>query len=295
MPTKKRKPAVRKPKADAQAVPQAERVCAVYQTTVDSASQGRLAFALRSLLRNTSPDVDVVVMCDSPLRDAKQLLAADIKGRVYREVYDMSSYLADVGIVPPKTWNRRWPFVAMYRLGVPIHPAFDQYGRVLYCDTDTLVRGEGVRDLLAADLSGCEVRGAADVGWQQGRIPQLYKSLNPEYAARLRSVLGCDNMVRAYVNSGVILWNLNEIRKDLPWYRERLAMYWDEERRGKFGFPDQDFINAMMRVRADLSTRFNMIAGSFGNEDVVRHYVGGRYDEQMRDAFAAGLLLDARK
>ena len=51
MPTKKRKPAVRKPKADAQAVPQAERACAVYQTTVDSASQGRLAFALRSLLR----------------------------------------------------------------------------------------------------------------------------------------------------------------------------------------------------------------------------------------------------
>ena len=267
------------------------RVCAAYYVNNDIGSQARLALAIRSLLRHTDDSLDVVVLCDSYLPAVRAAIADDLGSRKYTEVYDMEETLGDLGIYA-RDWHRgNWPFGAIYRLGVPLHRAFSHYDRILWMDLDVLVSSDRVRELLALDLSGCEIRAATDVSWLQDRMPALYESMGPEYAERLKSVMGTDALARHYINSGVLLWNLPEIRKDLEWYRERLKMFWDLSKQGKFGYIDQDFINAMMRVRADLASCFNSIYTTGQHvKGVLTHYVGGQYKEFLGAALEEGIL-----
>ena len=272
------------------------KACALYYVNGDIPSQARLVLALRGLLRHTPADLDIVVACESYLDGVRRAIADDLGDRKYTEIYDMEDALAELGITSAGWRYGNWPFGVIFRLGIPLHPAFAGYDRVLSLDLDVIVSSDSAKDLAYADLTGCEARGAPDVSWLQGRVPDLYsKAIKPEYAERLKSVLGTDMLVRPYVNSGVLLWNIPEIRKDLDWYKERLTMYWEGMCQGKYGYPQQDFINSMMRVRADLSRRFNTIytTGQHEKGDLT-HYVGAQYGEFLASAFTSGLL-ESRK
>lgn len=267
------------------------RACAAYYVNSDSGSQARLVLAIRSLIMNTDDDLDIVVLCDAHLSRVREAIADILGSRRYIEVYDMDETLASVGMLA-KDWHRgTWPFGVVYRLGIPMHKAFAEYSRVLWLDLDVLVTSPRAKDLVSADLSGCEIRAATDVSWLQGRVPGLYNELGPDFAGRVMSVIGTDALVRRYVNAGVLLWNLEEIRKDLPWYKERLSMFWGMIKAGKFGYNDQDFVNSMMRVRADLASRFNSIYTTGQHEcGALTHYVGGQYKEFIGAALEAGVI-----
>ena len=268
------------------------KACAVYYVNDNPIGQSRLVLSIRSLARHTPADLDIVVMCDSKLDAVQEALSGYLCGHRYRELHTAGECLKEQGITD-KGWNRIWPFGVLYRLVLPLHPFFQEYDRVLYMDVDVLVSSDNAASLLTADLSRCEIRAAPDVPWLQNRIREVYENdILPENVKRLRRVLGDDMIVRPYVNAGVLLWNLPEIRKDLQWYKDRLAMFWEAECRGKFGYLDQDFINTMMVTRADLSPRMNTIViPNNGARGDLTHYVGAQCKEMIADAFSQGLFM----
>lgn len=271
------------------------RLAVVHITDGNPDDVQRLVWSLRSISRYSLYEFDsfVVTPSGADVRDVADRAPQALRHGAVRYVRDIDKTLASVGITPGN-WNRAWPFVVLYRLGIPLHPAFAQYDRVLYLDTDTLAMSNRVDRFLSADLAGYEIGGVVDtVQEEHDRIRNaLDNDLRPEFAAKVRARYGDVLRFRSYVNAGVLLWNLPEIRKDLPWYRERLAMFWDAERRGKFGFLDQDFINAMMSVNPTFSMVYNWFTKS-GVETgacVIRHYCARQYSRMAKKAEEMGIL-----
>ena len=184
--------------------------------------------------------------------------------------------------------------VAVCCVATARHTAFSQYDRVLYLDTDTLVGSADVDWFMSADLCGVEVGGVIDtVQEEHNRVRNvLDNDLPVEHAEALFAKYGQSLFQRAYVNAGVLLWNLTETRKNMSWYKERIGMFWEAECRGKFGFLDQDFINVMMSTRADFSMVFNWfnLCGRDNQRYVIKHYCGHRYSEMEADARKAELV-----
>ena len=83
-----------------------------------------------------------------------------------------------------------------------------------------------------------------------------------------------------------------EIRKDIPWYKERLRMFWEAECRGRFGFLDQDFVNSMMSVDTGFSMIYNWFTRFNVEPDhcVIRHYCGRQYAKMRDTAMSVGLV-----
>jgi len=271
----------------------AGRACVVYITDGRPDDQCRMVWSLRSLLRSAPSGYDVFVLSDAPVDGVRLSLSRDIGDVGFTHVSDMYPVLQDAGL-SRAGWNRQWPFEVLYRLGIPLHPVFAEYDRALYLDTDTVVLSDRVADFMQADLSGFEVGGVPDTAQEaHGRISAvLYDDLPAEHAERLVADHGQALFTRSYVNAGVLLFNLREIRRALPWYRERLSMFWAAECRGKMGFLDQDFVNVMMRVRSDFSLVFNWfnVCGSEADSCVIRHFCARRYADMARCALERGLL-----
>ena len=248
------------------------RTCVVYATNGNVDDVSRLVWSLRSLVRYASTAFDVVVLSNVPVADSR--VAGSCGSHSYHNVVDMYSVLQGAGMFRER-WNRPWPFEVLYRLGIPLSPWAGEYSRVLYLDTDTLVLSSKVDRLICADLSGFEAGAVYDIdGDCYSRIDNILRlDLLPSQSAEVIAHVGPSLLTRAYVNAGVLLMNLDEIRANLGWYRRRLGMFWAAECRCKFEYLDQDFVNAMMKVRTDFSTMFNWQRGGYPAGCVVRHYI----------------------
>ena len=265
------------------------RTCVVYVTDGNPDDAARLLWSLRSLVRHSSSAFDVAVLSNCPVGGVQ--VTSSCAGHAYFNVTDMYDTLCGVGMFRDR-WNRRWPFEVLYRLGIPLSPRFSEYGRVLYLDTDTLALSPKVDRLLGADLRGFEAGGVYDIdGDCYGRIDRLLSSdLGQPHASEVLAWVGPSLLTRAYINAGVLLLNLDEIRGQMPWYRRRLEMFWEAECRCKFEYLDQDFVNSMMRVRTDFSTMFNWQRGGYPSDCVVRHYIKDQKADMQARAREDGLV-----
>ena len=270
--------------------PATGRTCVVYSTDGNADDVSRLAMSARSLMARTSLDFDLVVLSDSEIPEERVLGRPGVV--TYRNVLDMRDVLAGVGMRPEHWIGRKWSFATLYRLGVPLHPGLAEYRRMLYFDTDTLVLSGEVDSLIEADLSGFEVGCVYDIdGDCYSRIKGLlYDDTKPEYVGALLADLGPGIHTRAYVNAGVLLMDLDTVRGRKDWYVKRLGMYWEASCRGRFQYVDQDFINAMMRVRADFNTMFNWQRGGYPDGCVIRHYIVDQKSEMYARAREEGLV-----
>jgi len=270
-----------------------DRKCVVYITDGNNDDQCRLVWSLRSMLHHAPSGYDVFVLSDADIGVVTSSVSRSLGDMSLTHVNDMYKVLCDAGL-SRDGWNRRWPFEVLYRLGIPLHPAFEQYDRALYLDTDTVVSSDRVVDFLESDLSGFEVGGVPDTAQEaHNRIASvMYDDLAPEHAERIVAAHGHSFFTRSYVNAGVLLFNLREIRKSIKWYRERLSMFWAAECRGRFGFLDQDFVNVMMKVKSDFSLVFNWfnVCGYEADACVIRHFCAKRYADMARYAAERGFL-----
>lgn len=117
-------------------------------------------------------------------------------------------------------YNPEWPISVNYRLLIPFLCPSDD--RMIYLDSDTIVR-TSLSGLWKIPLEGM-IAGVADTGFDHaGRLAGQGLSLSDPY-----------------INSGVLLWNLEKIRAD---YSERLNAV--AKRVPSPEFPDQDWINLM--------------------------------------------------
>lgn len=185
--------------------------------------------------------------------------------------------LDSVGFFPDR-WDRHWPYATLYRLVMPLLPELSKYDRVIYLDTDTLVRSEEAKILSTMSIGKYEILGARDNAdfWDRNNVAM--REVPSHAAVVLREHIWDKNGVqaRAYCNAGVTLWNLLQIRcNGLDWYKKRLKWFWEGETSGKFNYLDQDFINIFMDIDPCLSSRFNWFADRdipAGCSCVIHHF-----------------------
>lgn len=257
----------------------------------------RMVWSMRSLARYSNLEFDSIVLTPPKvtLPDIASAAPQLLQHGAVKQVSDIADTLGALSITDAG-WNRAWPFVVLYRLGIPLHEVFAEYDRVLYLDTDVLVLSEQVDRFLSADLTGYELGGVIDtVQEEHARIRRVVDNdLRPDFSVKISAMYGDTLRLKPYVNAGVLLWNMPEIRKGIPWYKERLRMFWEAECRGMFGFLDQDFINSMMTVNTNFSMLYNWFTKSGVEADdgecVIRHYCAHNYEKMEQRAEAIGLL-----
>ena len=264
--------------------------CVMYATNGNAVDVSRLKGSLRSLLRFSKLPFDVVVVSDSPLDLSSEREGVEQHGQLFN-VCGMDDTLRDMGLCR-SDWHRQWAFASSFRLGLPVHPQFAQYDRALYLDTDTLVYDSRVDWLLAADLHGFEVGGVADIVLEESnQMKRLFnEDLPRDVAASLAKSSGSSVFARGYVNAGVLLFDLAEIRKNIDQYREHVKMYGTCIASGKMWYIDQDFVNACMRVFTGFSPAFNWfnMCHRPGHEPVIRHFAGSSHGDMDKEIVRLG-------
>lgn len=135
-----------------------------------------------------------------------------------------------------------------YRLHIP--DILHDYGKCIYLDSDLIVNSD-LRDLFETDLEGYYVAGVKAAGYH------LEKNGNE----RLKSILKIPS-IGTYVNAGVSLLNLDEMRKDN--LSKKMLDLVDE------GYPsqDQDIINKacfgkikVLPVKYNVMTKYSIFGG----------------------------------
>lgn len=130
-----------------------------------------------------------------------------------------------------------WTIASMYRLLLPL---FIQADRVIYLDCDILVNMD-INELWSIDLGDRYLGAVLDQG---ENLLEYFNSLG------LRADL--------YFNSGVILFDLNNIRNKPTWYEEMLNFL---RVHPMMTMPDQDVLNAIYSSNyLQLDQRFNTFA-----------------------------------
>lgn len=198
--------------------------------------------------------------------------------------------LLDLGIDISK-WRSKWPYVVLYRLLAPLLDVFRGFRSIVHLDVDTLIFSKEAANLLHIESNGHEMHAPPDV---IGAVPKVLKmrdnkDLMPqEMRTKLeaRTWKSGYSWCRSYVNAGVVVLHLNEIGRDISWYKERLACGFDGLMKGKFHFNDQDIINLFFDVGM-LSPMYDKIGNRSGvnwEDTIIHHYAGGRKQSMLADA-----------
>ena len=119
-------------------------------------------------------------------------------------------------------------YTTYYRFLIP--ELLDSYEKCIYIDVDTVIKGS-LEELYAIDLTGNYVAGVKNVFADTLPGSENYENRCLE--------LGIDSL-ETYVNAGVLLMNLNELRKD------KIQEKWLAcSREKEYLYNDQDIINAV--------------------------------------------------
>lgn len=192
------------------------------------------AVTLRSLLDSTSGDSGYEVIClvteDIPEHQQKKLAEMG-RGRLTFKYFNLKGRLNDVYTDP------RYSEAASFRLLLP--DLLPEYDKVAYIDCDVVVKND------IADLYW-----KTDLG--DNYLGVVYEAPIEGQAARWVA-LGCDPS--RYFNSGFLLMNLDQMRKD-----GIVEKFLEASKVDYLEFPDQDVLNQVCKGRVlPLSPVYNSI------------------------------------
>ena len=200
--------------------------------SVNDAYAPYLAVALNSLCTNASPRYlyRIHILSDDLSRTNREKLSRFAGERFEITFLPLSRRLRRLGVTARLKRHRFGAFASLtiyFRLFIP--ELFPQYDKAIYLDSDIVVPGD-ISRLWETPLEDCLVGACADTSIRS--IPQFLRYID-EY-------VGVDH--RKYVNSGVLLMNLEALR------REDIAgkfLSWMEKYRFATVAPDQDYLNAL--------------------------------------------------
>ena len=221
---------------------------------------------MTSIFENTHSKVTVHILHDDTLTDdnRRKFIRTAEKYSQTVEFHDVTDYMKRIGKDIAEFLKNNFTIGALFRLTIQDIILFD---KVIYLDCDIIVCLD-IRELWEIDIKDYYVAAVPDTNsWRKSH----YSSW------RVRCFLnGCDSY--SYVNSGVMLINLAEIRKkyadlfstSIQWLREHLH---------NASCPDQDAYNSIFRNAIKLiDKRFNSMSGanlSEKIEGIIIHSNGG--------------------
>lgn len=221
---------------------------------------------MQSIFDNTQRSVCVHILHDEPLTDRnRNNFKAVAESHGQQVVFDdVSSLLARMGQSASRlTTLSRYSVGALFPILVPCTLTAD---RAIYLDSDIVVNLD-IGEVWDIDMKGRALAGVRDDFLSSKRR----RFLSPEaLSARLN---GCD--LSAYVNSGMLVFDLRRLRDE---GRENLleaCSLWFERHRHTARYLDQDFLNA--HFKGDITfvdERFNRHGSAGDTENAVIHYTG---------------------
>ena len=154
---------------------------------------------LTSLLENASPDTfyEINCLCAGDVTEEKKKKLSELKNKYTNftlTFFDMKDKFKDI----PTTKGYHVNYVSAYKMLIP--SMFPQYDKMIYLDTDIIVR-EDLSELYNQNIDGYCLAGTPVIS------NLIY---NHDYLVKTTNMPNLD----FYINAGVMLMNLNEIRKN---------------------------------------------------------------------------------
>lgn len=219
-----------------------------------------LGVSVFSVLENTEAPLRFHILCDATLTDGareefRQL--CESRGQQIR-FYDIQE---DDRISKERLFRSGYSEGILYRLHLP--DLLPEIPRIIYLDADILANGD-IRDLWEMDTGDAAAAGLWD--------PPLF-GYKPVGEAEKRTLLPLWEKTdwNEYINSGVLVLNLERIRKEHDLLEEAID-FWNTY---GFAFPDQDVINYLFRgKKCFLPARFNSFSKDYPSMErgVFYHY-----------------------
>lgn len=223
----------------------------------DGSYSEHAAAVLASVFRNTVTMINVHILHDETLTEENQNRLAGLASSFNHQInfYPVALPVEMAEVLSGSSSLERWTSGSLYRLLLPTLVSVD---KVIYLDCDILVNMD-ISELWDIDLNGCYLAAVRDQGIMG--IPDVVASygLNPE----------------TYFNSGVIVFELNNIRQNLNWYVEVVNFL-----RNFPGttMPDQDTLNYVFGGNyLQLDERFNSFSAHHPDQDFynkIVHFAG---------------------
>ena len=220
------------PRADARR--QATRPVIPIFFTIDDAYAPYMGVALNSIEKNASPsyDYDVVIMHEPLSEEHRRKIEALERPGFRLRFVPMAEQIE--GITNRHSNKLRQDYFTLtifFRLFIP--EMFPEYDKGIYLDSDIVVPGD-ISKLYEQDLGDCLIGGCRDLSIVG--VPELV-----EYVRR-----GVGVELESYINSGVLLMNLDELRRRglSQRFLELLTTYHFENLA-----PDQDYLNVLCHER----------------------------------------------
>lgn len=250
-----------------------ERVV-VYES--DGGDQARLRGSLWSMRRIMGRGTKVYILTSRANADDFP------HGRELQKTFDVQfihvsdTLLSELGL-NLDSWRLKWPFAVMYKMLLPFIPELAEHHNVLHLDTDTVVASPEALNLFRLPTEGLECHGAKDISDPEtknfipGNEPKVMLSdIYNEMVSRVWSThsLAC----KEYINVGVVVFHLDEIRKDLDWYSQRLQWGFDGINRGIYRYPEQDVTNWFLTVGL-LNPKYNRFSYEVGYDLYKRGFI----------------------
>lgn len=221
---------------------------------------------MQSILDNTQRPVCIHILHDEPLTDRnRNHFEAVAESHGQRVVFDdVSASLARMGRSASRlTTLSRYSIGALFPILVPCTLTAD---RVIYLDSDIVV------NLDIGEVWDIDMKGRSLAGVRDDFLSSKHRSfLSPEaLSARLN---GCD--LSAYVNSGMLVFDLRKLRNEGKENLLEPCSQWFERHRHSARYLDQDFLNAHFRGDITLvDERFNRHGSTGDTENTIIHYTG---------------------
>ena len=186
---------------------------------------------MTSIFENTHSKVTIHILHDETLtEDNRQKFIRTAEKYSQRvKFYDIREYKKYLGKDIEKL-SGKYTIGCCYRLAIP--DVIDSIGKIIYLDCDTIVNLD-IRELWNVDLDGKSLAGVLDVGFYR-------KSWLSHYGISCM-INGC--RASSYINSGVLIMNLKEIRKS--GYFFSTSIRWLKIHSCSSSLPDQDMYNAL--------------------------------------------------
>ena len=204
-------------------------------------------------LRNNVPEelsLDIVLLVD------------DVSNFFKKEIEDIAEDRFNIRFVEGKSFIDeedyslflgKWALASIYRLWIPLK--FEGYDKVLYLDSDTLIKKDFVNIFSESGDEGHTIAAVKDFGV---RNPNLFEKMY----SHVEGLLG--NRKLEYVNSGVVVFNF-PFSESL--YKKDLARAIQMCSSGMF--PDQDVLNVLFDGRKKfLSDKYNVQLGYYEQDRV---------------------------
>lgn len=218
------------------------------------------AVTISSILKNwSSPEtINLIVLSTGELPQRQQDKLAEFCGdNVLISYKDLSGKLSGLYV------DERYTEAASYRLLLP--NLLEEYDKAIYIDCDIIVRNDLSRLFSSIDLSNDYLAG-------------VYEAVLDFQVQRMMA-MGCDP--ERYINSGFLLLNLKQLRKDGMTTRFLEALKVDY-----LEFPDQDVLNIVCKNKIQgLPPYYNSIRTFYlpqYKEDFLKKYTDGEWDMVQR-------------